>query len=367
MTELKNIYNEAFFEQFTKAIQKVKPDFNKQNFYDHIYDSDWNVMELKQRMKHIAAVLHEFLHHHFEQDVQTIYQIIHKLRETGIKNQRLEYMFIPEYIERYGLNHLQTSLNAFEVITSFTSCEFAIRPFIIKYPNEVIVQMLEWSKHPDQNVRRFASEGCRPRLPWAMALSDYKKDPAPIIPILEHLKEDPSEYVRRSVANNLNDIAKDHSALVLHLAEEWMGKSKETDWIIKHGCRTLLKKGHPEALKLFGLQEPVSCEIRQLQIRDKKIRIGDTLQFSFHLQHHERENIKLRIEYAIYYMKSNGKQNKKIFKLSEKIVDTNVIHSFKRKQSFRDMTTRKHYLGQHKLAIIVNGKQLAIDEFEIEE
>lgn len=365
MIELKHIYNDAFFEQFTWAVQQVKPDFNKKIFYDRIYDGTWEQLELKQRMKHIAAVLHEFLHQNFKQDIQTLFRIILKIQETDTTSQRLEYMFFPEYIERYGLDQLQESMKAVEVVTSFTSCEFAIRPFIIKYPDEVMSQMLLWSKHSDQNVRRLASEGCRPRLPWARALPDYKKNPAAIIPILKQLKEDSSEYVRRSVANNLNDIAKDHPDWVLRLAGEWLGKRKETDWIIKHGCRTLLKQGNTGALELFGLKEPEHCEVLSLFIHQKKVRIGDTLQFSFDLQHMEKDKIKLRIEYAIYYMKSNGQQNKKIFKCTENIYDSKVTYSFQRRQSFRNMTTRKHYLGDHKLAIIINGREMAIEEFEL--
>ena len=104
--------------------------------------------------------------------------------------------------------------------------------------------MLKWSKHKDPRVRRLASEGCRPRLPWAMALPDFKRDPSKILPILEQLKADSDVWVRKSVANNLNDISKDNPELAISIFKKWLGGNKETDWIVKHAARTLLKQGN---------------------------------------------------------------------------------------------------------------------------
>lgn len=154
----------------------------------------------------------------------------------------LEYGWVLDnYVEQYGLDDYETSVKAIERITQFTSCEFSVHPFIIRYPNEMMVQILIWSKHENWGVRRLASEGCRPRFPWAMALPHLKKDPALIIPILENLKNDPARFVRLSVAYNLNDIVKDNPETVMELVKRWKGESEEVDWIIKHGCRTLLK------------------------------------------------------------------------------------------------------------------------------
>jgi 3-methyladenine DNA glycosylase AlkC len=154
----------------------------------------------------------------------------------------LVYIFLPDYIEQYGLEDFESSVKAIENVTRFVSCEFAVRPFILKYGGTMMKKMRTWSLHKSYHVRRLSSEGSRPRLPWAISIPELKKDPSPILPILENLKNDPSEWVRRSVANNLNDIAKDHPGLVIELARKWKGISRETDAIIKHGSRTLLKK-----------------------------------------------------------------------------------------------------------------------------
>ena len=272
-------------------------------------------------------------------------------------------MFLPDFIEQYGLNDLQTSLKAMETITQFTSCEFAIRPFLLRYPDEVMAQMLKWSQHSNHSVRRFSSEGCRPRLPWAMAIPQLKKDPSPILPILQNLSADESLFVRKSVANNLNDIAKDNPGVVLQLVKGWKGLSKETDWIIKHGCRTLLKKADKDVYKLFGLNGTANCEVNGLKLQKSKIRIGDRLHFSFDLKTKNKNETKLRIEYAVYYVKANGTQSRKLFKLTEKAYRPGTTYSFSRHQRFQDFTTRKHYPGKHKIGIVVNGQELATKEF----
>jgi len=362
---LKLIYNKAFFEQLTKSLQETLPAFDKKAFLKAIYDKQWEQRELKDRMKHIASVMHQFLSKDFAKDVKTLFTLIDRLRQNGARESSFEYMFLPEYVEAYGIDHPDLSIQAFERITPFTSCEFAVRPFIKKYPERMMAQMLAWSTHKNEHVRRFASEGCRPRLPWAMALPALKKNPKAIFPILENLKQDPSEYVRRSVANNLNDIIKDHPDVVLQLAQQWTGKHEHTDGILKHGTRTLLKQGHVEALSLFGFSADTNCEVLQFKLAAKQLKIGEHLHFSFQLRNNHKKNLKLRLEYRIYYVKSSGKQSSKIFKITENHFTTGEVYSFQRKQSFQDMTTRKHYPGVHKICLVVNGSEVCSKTFKV--
>ncbi|OQX95193.1 DNA alkylation repair protein, partial [candidate division KSB1 bacterium 4572_119] len=265
-----------------------------------------------------------------------------------------EAMSFPDYVEIYGMLDWDLSLPALGYLTKYPSSEFAIRPFLDKDPNRVMEHMLKWAEDEDEKVRRFASEGCRPRLPWAMALPKFKKDPAPIIPILEKLKNDESEFVRRSVANNLNDISKDNPRIVLDISEKWIGKTENTDWIVKHACRTMLKAGNKRAMLLFGYGDPSNIEVENFNFDSEKINIGDTLFYSFELIINEAQSKKVRLEYAVYFMKANGKLSKKVFKITENSY-TPGKHSFKRKHSFVNMSTRKHYPGEHQISIIVNG------------
>ena len=227
----------------------------------------------------------------------------------------------------------------------------------------MMAQMYAWSKHENEHVRRLSSEGCRPALPWGQALNKYKKDPTPVLPILEQLKTDPSLYVRKSVANNLNDISKTHPDLVVKLAKDWYGKNEYTNWIVKHGCRTLLKKGNREALAIFGCDDVASVDVVDFTLGAASVSLGDDMAFSFTI--FAKEATKVRLEYGIDYVKSGGKRNRKIFKISEVSIKENEKKSYARKHSFADVSTRKHYAGIHSITLIVNGEERGTLDFEL--
>ncbi len=358
MEPLKNIYTQDFMEEFSISIKKVITNFNSELFLKSIFDNKWKNRELKQRMRHITLTLKSQLPNDFKIMIDSVLKIVIQLQKEKIKGQSFEWMFLPEFIELYGLDNLEVSVNAFETLTQFTSCEFAVRPFFVKHPKQMISKHLEWSKHKNEHVRRLASEGCRPRLPWAMALPELKKDAKPIVPILENLKNDTSEYVRRSVANNLNDIAKDNPELVIKTAKKWIGKTPQTDKLIKHACRTLLKAGNQEIMQLFGFGSVKNIKVNNLIVKEIEVTIGSNLEFSFDIENKADSDLKLRLEYAIYYQKANAILSKKVFKISEKTYNKKSVSEIKKKQSFKIISTRKFHLGLHQVAIIVNGVEL---------
>jgi 3-methyladenine DNA glycosylase AlkC len=367
MAELfKNIYNTLFFDELTVGLDNTIPNFDKITFLAQVLDAQWLDRELKQRMRHLSTILKIHLPDDYKQAIKVILQLIEqlKLKKSGLS---LKYMFLADYIEQYGLEDYETSIDAIEKITQFTSCEFAVRPFIILYPEKVMTQMLLWSTHEHFTVRRFSSEGCRPRLPWAMALPELKKDPQMIIPILERLKNDESDFVRKSVANNLNDIAKDNPLTVIKIANKWQGLSLNTDKLIKHGCRTLLKQGNSDVMKMFGFGTIESIKIDEFNINTPLIKIGETLDFSFKLINSGSKSIKIRIEYGLYYQKSNGSLSKKVYKISEKECLKNSVNYITRTQSFKIISTRKFHTGLHQLSIIINGNELNKLDFELVE
>lgn len=314
-------------------------------------------------MKHTTVVLHQFMPENFPEAVTLIDKIINNLKKNKFTDGNLAFIFFADYIEVYGLDDFKTSVKAFVSITQFISCEFAVRPFILKYNEKMIDEMVKWSLHENHHVRRLSSEGSRSRLPWAMAIP-FLKDPASILPILENLKNDPSEYVRRSVANSLNDIAKDNPETVLEIANLWKGHSKETDGIIKHGSRTLLKQGHPEILSHYGL-ESTNIELSSFEIKTPMVKIGDYLQFQFQLNNKNKEAKTIRLEYAVHYKKAKGHLAKKVFKISEKIYQPNQLTKIERNQSFKIITTRVFHTGIHQLSIIINGTESEVLEFEL--
>ena len=369
----KNMWNERFFDEFTKALKCIIDDFDERLFLAQVMDDEWENRELLQRGMHISAILKKFLPTDYPNAIAKILELIKFVKKTpywlSVENTQfglsLEYGILSGFIGEYGLDDYETSVKAIEEITQFTSCEGAVRPFIIRYPNEMMRQMLLWSKHYHWAVRRLSSEGCRPRLPWNMALPNLKENPAPIIPILENLKNDSSEIVRKSVANNLNDITKDNPETVIDLVKKWQGTSKNTDWIIKHGCRTLLKQGNKEALEIFGLNAVKNISIEDFQILTPKVKIGKSVEFSFKLLNNNKEKTKIRLEYGLYYQKANGTLSKKVHKISEKEYAENSITQITRKQSFRVITTRVFHIGLHQVSIIVNGNEFEKYDFEL--
>jgi 3-methyladenine DNA glycosylase AlkC len=362
---LKDIYSVGFYNNFSEIIGEVVPAFDHKKFKKLIFDESWHRKELKQRMRHTTLVLHHFLPGEFHLDAKIIENILRKLRQNNTTENTLEYMFLADYVEVFGIHDFDPSVKLFEIITPFTSCEFAVRPFIVKYGDKMINRMHQWSLHKNHHVRRLASEGSRPRLPWAIALPTLKKDPGPILPLLENLKTDSSEYVRRSVANNLNDIAKDNPDIVISIARQWKGISPETDAIIKHGCRTLLKQANPEILIYYGLHDNSKIELSDFAILTPEVKIGNDLFFSFTIHNKNGKEKTLRLEYAVYYLLNNGRHTRKVYKISERQFQVNESANICRKQSFRIITTRKFYTGQHKLSIIINGQEQNILGFEL--
>lgn len=353
---LKNYYNDAFFDSLTTHLSKAVKGFDKTVFIEKIYSQTWPQLELKQRIRHITTVLHDFLPKDFGKATDTLIKITDSVLDGAEGKMNYFYSFMPDYVEVYGIDDYENSLRGLERITHLASAEFAIRPFIIKYP-QAIKQMLAWSKHPSPWVRRLSSEGARPRLPWAMALPEFKKDPSPLLPILENLKQDDAETVRRSVANNLNDIAKDNPAVVMEIVKRWQGSHPNTDWIIKHGSRTLLKQGHNDALDAFGLKRDLKVEVGTVNVSPQKIKMGDSAQLDFTITLKEKQAEKLRVEYGIYYVKANGTANRKLFKITENNYEPGKTAKFSRTLRFHDLTTRKHYPGIHKITVVINGRE----------
>ena len=213
---LKDHYNQAYIDKLGKEINRHYPAFNTENFSTLIFDKQWSTKELKERMKHISTCLHGCLN-------LPLQGALPILKKAAPNFGGFEAMFFPDYVERYGAKHWALSLPALAYFTQFSSSEFAVRPFILANQKKMMAQMEQWSKHENEHVRRLASEGCRPRLPWAISLPPFKQNPSTILPILENLKRDPSLYVRRSVANNLNDISKDNPQITLEFASTWWG------------------------------------------------------------------------------------------------------------------------------------------------
>lgn len=276
-------------------------------------------------------------------------------------------MSLCAFVAEYGLAHRDLSLRALKEMTKRFSAEFAIRPFLDREPAAVVAVLADWALDPHPQVRRLVSEGTRPRLPWGMRLPKFVADPRPVLTLLELLKEDPELFVRRSVANNLNDIAKDNPDLVVATLRRWKAsRSPETKWLVKHALRTLIKQGHPDALGLLGYGHGAAVQVTGLTLSSARVRIGETLAFHFDVTSTAAKAQPLMIDYAVHYRKANGELKPKVFKLKSLTLGPRATVRVAKRQPFRPIGIRPFYPGEHAIEIQINGQSAARAVFTLQ-
>ncbi len=351
-------FQKTFFQQLSERISSIHQQFSSKEFENLLYNESWEDMALMDRMRHATRCLHQCLPSDYE-------EALHIITKIAPDFGGFDAMMFPDFVQQFGQEHYDQSIEALVHLTKYSSSEFAIRPFIIQNPEATMLKMQEWSIAKNEHVRRFSSEGCRPRLPWAMALPAFKKDPGLILPILENLKSDRSLYVRKSVSNNINDITKDNPETVLKMVTPWQNHaSSETKWIIKQGLRGLIKAGNENALQLLGFK-PANIKLQHLKLATHKINMGETLHFNIRLQNKENQPQNVMVDYVIDFMKSNGKTAPKTFKLKAISLNPNESIALEKSHKIYPITTRKYYPGMHQIGIQVNGKVLGKVDFEL--
>ena len=357
-----SLYNRKTIEAFARAFESVYPAFQSDLFLSRVYDDQWENLELKERMHHITLILHDMLPDDYRTALAIIRQTAPALTEYGWIT-----LSFCDFVEHYGQDDWDASIPALEQFTQLCSAEFAVRPFIVKDQDRMMAQMRQWAAHEQPSVRRLASEGCRPLLPWAITLPALKADPSPILPILEILKQDESESVRRSVANNLNDISKNNPQVVIDLLNQWKAcDTEEMHWLINRALRTLVKAGNLEALESLGFGK-ATVVVGDFVLEPDPVRIGGELTFSFTLTSQSREMQTLLIDYIIHLVRTNGKYSEKVFKLTKRNLQPNETIQITRNHSFKPITTRKYYPGEHAIEIQINGQRLAKKHFILQE
>ena len=355
-------YNYNSIRQLALRINTVLPSFPIDGFTEEIMDKSWEALELKARMRRITLHLGKYLPSDYAQALGILNEVIAGYPEGHNDN---ALIYFPDFVEVFGQDkqHWELSMAALESFTRISTAEFAVRPFIISNEKPMMEQMALWAGHENEHVRRLASEGCRPALPWGQGLPRFKKEPMPVICILELLKSDSSLYVRKSVANNLNDISKTHPDLIAQIARDWYGKNEYTNWIVKHGCRTLLKNGRRDVLDIFGFAAADCVHVSGLSLSNSSVYIGESVSFSFEVQ--AENETKIRLEYRIDYVKSGGKRSRKIFQIAEILLKAKQKKSFLKTHSFADLSSRKHYPGIHFITLILNGEERGTLELEV--
>jgi 3-methyladenine DNA glycosylase AlkC len=331
------------------------PSFDEKGFIK-VASQNLGELQFGERELQIRQALKDFL----PDDYPMAVQIIHKALESPLTKTELTglagFINVPitKFVSDVGCTdeNFDISMELLKELTKRFSSEWAIRDFI-EFDEARSLQFFSiWVEDENVHVRRLVSEGMRPRLPLGSPLRKYKKDPTPILPFLHKLIGDPELYVRRSVANNLNDISKDNPQIVLDFLSQYIDTgSKEAQWVIKHALRTLLRRPHPDALRLLGYTDATSSSMQYEQVTHN-LKIGENYQGKVAIQLNQPG--RYLIDYVIHYVKANGKQRPKVFKIADKKFLAGV-HVFKVTQSFAQMTTRRHYPGTHKIELRTNG------------
>ena len=325
-------------------------------------------LELTDRARHIAAVLAEHLPDDRERALDILTASLGpKIEEADLKGMEvfryLPYVF---FVAEHGLDHFETAMAfQYEVTQRFTA-EFSIRAYLERHEAPTLDLLRTWTADPSPHVRRLVSEGTRPRLPWAPRLRAFQDDPGPVIELLELLKDDPEEYVRRSVANNLNDIAKDHPDVVVRIAERWwQDGDANRRRLIRHGLRTLIKQAHPGALAVLGYDASSAARVASVRITPERVSIGDSVRIEVDLDNPSDAAAGALADLVVHFVKANGSTAPKVFKGGEFDVDAGRSITFRKTISLKQHSTRTHYPGMHRVEIQLNGQTVEGGEFEL--
>lgn len=349
----KNYIDRASLQRLGAVMAGVYPAFKTEAFTKSLIADKFDQLELKARIALIARRLHDYLPKDYTRAAKVIIKAAPNL--PGFHN-----WVLTSYVEQFGLDDLKTSVRAMEELTRYGSSEFVVRHFIVQYPEEMIAVLHRWAEDDNEHVRRLAAEGSRPRGVWTIHIEAFRRDPRPVVALLEKLRADDSLYVRKAVANNLNDISKDHPDIVLATSLSWMkANDPRTNWILKRACRSLIKLGRPDVFPLFGFTAKPSVEVNALAIAPRKPRIGADAVISFEVVSTSQKPQKLAIDYKLHYFKANGSHSPKVFKLTEKTLKAGEVLPLSVKHSFRPMTTRVHYPGEHAIEVVINGVSYA--------
>ncbi|MCF6228131.1 MAG: DNA alkylation repair protein [Planctomycetes bacterium] len=345
-------------QRIATALKSVHPKFDDDGYLAEMLPGIMDI-PLKERMRKSTLTLNKTLALPYRKAVEVLKAALPEFK-GGMNG-----MIPPDYIEVYGQNDINFSLKALRDTTSFGSAEFAVRTFLKLDLGQTYAAMLKWTGDQCEHVRRLASEGLRPRLPWSFQLKNLMKNPQPCFELLSSLMADESKYVRTSVANHLNDISKDNPDALLEFVEAADQTNGDTVWIIKKALRSLIKAGDIRTLNYLGFTTPPKIEFANFTLAPSTIGLGEKLEFGFSLESQSNKDQKLAIDYVIHYMKKNGTPSEKVFKLKEVVLKVGQNLEVKKSQTMAHFSTRKLYAGKHRVEIVINGQRFAGAEFTL--
>lgn len=362
---LKDSFGPQVARRIAELLQSVEPGFPAADFTTAAI-ADFDALELADRSRAIAGALRDFL----PADPAAAISLITRSLPGGVEAQRWQgmdsFMLWPftMFIAENGLDCFEESMTAQHEITQLFTAEFSIRSFIDHRHEATMARLLEWTADPSEHVRRLVSEGTRPRLPWAPRLQRFVDDPTPLLPLLEPLRDDPSEYVRRSVANNLNDIAKDHPATTIATCERWLAEQPRSRRLVRHAVRTLIKAGDPRALAMLGFDAETTARVVAVEVVPRSVRIGESVQVVITLANSGPLPAPALVDFEVTFARP-GAPGRKVFKGAELNMEPGAETVVRRRLSMRQMSTRRVYPGPHRVVAVLNGVGCRAAEFTV--
>ncbi|MGP0172641.1 DNA alkylation repair protein [Pseudomonas sp. NCHU5208] len=365
--DFKDYFDFALAEQLAQRTACVYPEFNQASFYA-LVPNTLPDLEMKARVRALADALWGGLGLEYPRAIEVLCKAMGPIPgsySVGISG--FPVWVVADVIERHGLEYFDESMRAIHLVTQRFTGEFAIRPFLRTRLAQTLSVLEGWTRDESDHVRRLVSEGTRPRLPWASQVPSLLADPQPVIALLAKLKGDSSEYVRRSVANSLNDISKDHPDLVVDTLRAWENEQPDSAtlaWITRHGLRTLARQGHLQALELLGYSTAAVLTVPRFSVAPQAVALGSDLLLSCEL-HIEGGLDGLMIDYAILAPGARGQINRRVFKWSKRRSVNAGALTLERTHRLENRASRIYYPGEHQVHLIVNGQVKAVSEFEV--
>ncbi|XGW00837.1 MAG: hypothetical protein ACAF41_33205 (plasmid) [Leptolyngbya sp. BL-A-14] len=364
---LKNQFGIEIPQKIAAMMARVSPNFATENFLNEVRDG-YDDLDLMPRGWKIAEALHHHLPSNYEEAADVLIASLGPKLEETKQSGMAPFLYLPHvlFVAKYGLEYFEASMQAQYELTQRFTAEFSLRPFLERYPEATLVRLKTWTQDPSAHVRRLVSEGTRPRLPWAPRLRAFQKNPYPVLALLELLKDDPALYVRRSVANNLNDIGKDHPSLLIEIAHRWLvDATDERRWLIRHALRSAVKRADPGAIAALGFGDGVMVSIGKVSIIPEPVVMGNSLSIAFEITNTGPQPQRLLVDLRLHFVKANHKTSPKVFKLKTVELAPRETVQLSKAISLADMTTRKHYPGSHLIELLLNGQTVPLGSFEL--
>ncbi|WP_425407592.1 DNA alkylation repair protein [Hwanghaeella sp.] len=371
MEPFKNAISPSLVKLLADHIGRIWPSFDDATFLAETL-TGLEALELKQRVDRVSDGLLLYLPTDTAERSAILRAVLHP-EEGSSPEQKSDEMGMRGFAiwplslvaGKHGLDDLDVTLDLLKDMTKRFSSEFGIRYPLIHDQDRVLGHLSTWIDDPHPAVRRLVSEGTRPRLPWAQQLPRLIDDPTPMLPLLKRLRDDPSDYVRRSVANHLNDISKDHPDRVVRLAERWMDKEDSTrSKLLRHACRSLIKAGNPAALAVFGHAEP-RVRVADMSVSPQSITLGGSIEFNAKILSEASVSQSLVIDYVAGFLRANGDYSQKVFKGTTVELPSKGEVEFRKTISVRPITTRRYYPGTQRLCLRINGKDFGDLTFDL--